>query len=397
MKVKWNLEYTTKSVYAIIVGCAVALFILIMLNISGIFDVFGVLLSILTPFLWAFAIAYILNRPVHFFETKVFSFMSRQKNRHKAVRGLSVAVVLILSLLIVAGLVWILVPQLVESLTSLVDQLPLYFDSFVEWLRSTLESFNIGSDKIMANVPTWESLLNTFLGTLKSAIPDLNTGVNFTVSIIGSVGSAFVALIASIYLMVSKERFIMQLKKFMFGVFPKKFVENTIRITRDSNKIFSGFITGKLFESLIVTGVTFVVMSIFGLHYSLLISVIMGIFNLLPYFGPFIGAIPSVLILLMVQPLDALIFIIITVVLQQIVGQIIGPRIIGNSTGLTAFWVIFAIILGGGLFGLLGMILGIPVFAIIYSVVKEYVEYRLKKKGLSTKAADYSSSAKPKQ
>ena len=175
----------------------------------------------------------------------------------------------------------------------------------------------------------------------------------------------------------------------------EKFTERMILVTRESHTIFSNFISGKLLESAIVGVLTFVCMTIIGIDYALLISIIMGIFNLVPFFGPFIGAIPSALLLLILNPADALWFIILTLVLQQLDGQLIGPKILGDSTGLTAFWVIFAIVLGGGLFGVLGMILGIPLFAVFYSLVREFTNSRLEKKGLSTRGFGLSLHKKP--
>lgn len=392
MKIKWNQEYTTRAVYCFLVAAAIILFLLLLLNLGGIFDGLGLLLSIISPFIWGFAIAYILNRPLLFFENKVFSFLSKKKPRSRVAHGLSVAVVSILFIVVLAGLVWIILPQLAESVLNLVSSLPSYFQSFSTWLQDILGGFHIDTTKWLPATTDWEAFSQQILSTLKNWFPDIaNAGINITVGVVGSVANFFIGFIASIYLMLSKDNFIMQIKKLLFGIFPKQFASNLIRVARDSHIIFSGFINGKLLESLIVGTLTFIAMTIIGIPYALLISVIMGVFNLIPFFGPFIGAIPSALLLLMVNPMDALWFVILTIVLQQIDGQIIGPKILSNSTGLTAFWVIFSIILGGGLFGVLGMILGVPVFAVIYGLFREFLNARLKKKGLSTRATDYKS------
>ena len=392
MKVRWNQEYKTKSVYVFITGALLMLFLTILLNLAGIFDALGTLLAIISPFIGAFAIAYILNRPMNFFEKKVFSFLNRSKPRPRLVRGLSVATVMLLFVAILGGLIAIIIPQLVASISNLIAQLPSYFQEFVAWLRGIMVNLHLNTAQLDQFAVEGQDFFTMILENVQKALPDLaNTGLNLTISAVNFISSAFVAFIASIYLLLSKERFIMQTKKACFALLPKRFTENMIRVTRDSHIIFSNFISGKIIESLFVGTLTFIALMIIGIDYALLISVIMAIFNLIPFFGPFIGAIPSVLLLLMVNPMDALWFIIVTVVLQQIDGQIIGPKILGNSTGLTAFWVIFAIIVGGGLFGVLGMILGIPVFAVIYALAREFINARLKKKGLSTHTKDYHS------
>lgn len=395
MKVRWNQEYKTKAVYVFITGALLMLLLMILLNLAGIFDALGTFFAIISPFIAAFAIAYVLNRPLNFFENKVFAFLSRKKPRPKLVRGISVAVVMLLFLVVIGGLIAIIIPQLVVSISNLITQLPQYFQEFVAWLRGIMVQLQINTAKLDQFAVEGQDFFAMLIEPIQKALPDIaNTGLNLTISAVNFLSSAFIALIASIYLLLSKERFIMQFKKVFFGIFPKRFTENLIRVTRDSHIVFSNFISGKIIESLFVGTLTFIAMIVIGIDYALLISVIMAAFNLIPFFGPFIGAIPSVLLLLMVNPMDALWFIIVTVVLQQIDGQVIGPKILGDSTGLTAFWVIFSIIVGGGLFGVLGMILGIPVFAVIYGLAKEFINARLKKKGLSTNTQDYHSEKK---
>ena len=392
MKIRWNQEYNTRTVYVIIAACVILLFFAILLNLAGIFDAIGLVLTILSPFLWGFAIAYILNRPMIFFETKVFAFVNRTKPRPRLARGLAVVVVMLIFLAILVGLIWIIIPQLIESLSGLIRQLPEYFQQFSVWVSDVATSVGLDGEKVRETIGTWEDLISRAIVFVNNAIPSIaDTGFNITMGVLTSIANFFIALIAAIYLLSSKESFILQSKKLGFAIFPKRFAEQTVRLARESHTIFAGFITGKLLEALIVGVITFIALTIINIPYALLISVIMGAFNLIPFFGPFIGAIPCVLLLLLVHPMDAVWFIVVTIVLQQIDGQIIGPKILGEYTGLTAFWVIFAIVLGGGLCGVLGMLLGVPVFAVVYSLVKQFVDMRLRKKGLSTKAYDYRS------
>lgn len=386
MKINWNKDYNTKAVYIFIVVAALMVFAAILLNLSGIFDALGVLIAILSPFLWGFGIAYILNRPVMFFERKVFHKLAAKKP--KVARALCVTICSLIMLGLIVALFWVIVPQLVSNLIILASNVPTYLRSLEAYIGRTFPALEYSS--IYASVNNW---LNANMAqNINELIPAVaGASVNLALSLVTGVATAFIALIASIYLLLSKEYFLRGIKKFCYAVLPEKFVTNAISLTRESNEIFSKFIVGKLTESLFVGLITFLGLTVFGIPYALLISAIMAIFNLIPFFGPFIGAVPCVLILLVANPWNALVFAILTLILQQIDGQIIGPKILGESTGLLPFWIIFAIILGGGLFGVMGMILGVPVFAVIFSVVRAITKYRLEKKGLSTDAADYES------
>ena len=209
---------------------------------------------------------------------------------------------------------------------------------------------------------------------------------------IGAVGfltDFFIGIIISIYFLNSKDTFLAQIKKVILATFKESTAQEIFEGAAFTNKTFGGFISGKIIDSIIIGIICFLVMSIFGWEYSLLISCIVGITNIIPFFGPFIGAIPSVLLLLMMNPWHALYFAIFAILLQQFDGNILGPKILGDSTGLESFWVLFAVLVGGGLFGFIGMIVGIPVFAVIYYYVGRQLNRRLAKKGFSTDLNDY--------
>jgi len=195
----------------------------------------------------------------------------------------------------------------------------------------------------------------------------------------------------AIYLWGSKEKFIAQSKKVSYAYLPQKFVDRMILLLQEANKIFGGFISGKIIDSAIIGVLCYIGMLILNIPYALLISVIVGVTNVIPYFGPFIGAIPSILLLLMVDPVEAIWFGVFVLILQQIDGNIIGPKIIGESTGLSAIWVVFSVTIFGGIFGFVGMLLGVPLFAVIYSVLTRSVNERLAKKNLSVSTDYYAS------
>ena len=208
------------------------------------------------------------------------------------------------------------------------------------------------------------------------------------VASIGSVASNFVAIFtsiaASIYMLADKEHLLHQLRTLAHAFLPEKAAENTLRICHYANVNFTGFFVGKIIDSAIIGVITFVAMAILRLDFALLISVFIGITNIIPVFGPFIGAIPSIFILLLVDPIQAVIFGVLILVIQQVDGNFIGPKILGSSIGISALWILFSIVVGGDLFGLVGMVVGVPLFATFYGLAREFVHYMLDKRGLDS-------------
>ena len=202
---------------------------------------------------------------------------------------------------------------------------------------------------------------------------------------------AVIGLIVMVYLLNMKDKLLTQAKMIIYGVFPMKIANKVIEEARYVHSVFGGFIIGKLLDSLIIGLLCFVVMSVAGMPYVLLVSVIVGVTNIIPFFGPFIGAVPSAFLILMDDPMMCLYFLILILLLQQFDGNILGPKILGDSTGLSSFWVLFAILLFGGLFGFVGMIVGVPTFAVFYRLVTELVTYLLGKRQLSMDIDQYKS------
>ena len=198
-----------------------------------------------------------------------------------------------------------------------------------------------------------------------------------------------IGIIVSIYLLIDKEKLCALSKKITYGLFNKKHADKIVELVERSNYTFGRFLIGKIIDSLIIGVLTFVILTIFKMPYTILVSVIVGITNIIPFFGPFIGAIPSFIIILFVSPVQAVWFLLIIFVIQQLDGNIIGPKILGDSIGISAFWILFSILVAGKMLGILGMIIGVPLFAIIYSIIKEYIEDKLNKKGLKVETKDY--------
>lgn len=413
MKFKWDKRYLYWGITAFAVIAACTILFIVLSNYEPIVGFFTSLLGILTPVAIAFIIAYLLAPLCSFFEKscfrKLFFKIDRGVQHHKSLknpdyhrknncskirrlaRGIAVFATLILALLICTALIWAVLPQLVVTIQTLISNLPSYIDEGNKLASSLLEDYpDIRSvvtefiNNIYTNLTDW--LANSLLPQVTNIVDTVSNGV---MGIVSAFLNVLIGFVISIYFLYNKELFAAQLKKILYGFFSIKSTNRFLRNVRHIHKVFGSFITGKLIDSLIIGLLFFIVLTIFNFPYALLVSIIMGICNIIPYFGPFIGAAPSTLLILLENPLYALYFIIIVVVIQQLDGNVIAPKIIGDSTGLSSFWVIFALLLGQGIFGFWGLIIGIPLFAVIYSFTKERVKKRLESRGLPTESKDY--------
>ena len=297
----------------------------------------------------------------------------------------------IVLLLLIAALVYLIIPQILGSVQMLVQNSGTYADNVSKWLDGLLKNYPeldsyVGGlfGNINANVGNW--LETKLLPQLGSLITSVSSGVY---GFARSIYNLIIGIIVSVYLLADKEGFLAAVKRLSYAVFSVETADKLRQGLNFVDKTFMGFLSGKILDSLIIGIICYIVCSILKMPYTLLVSVIIGVTNIIPFFGPLIGAIPSALIILMVDPSKCLIFVIFIIILQQIDGNIIGPRILGSSTGINGFWVMFAIILGSGLFGFWGMLLGVPVFVVIYTVIQNLIIKKLKKSDLPWKIADY--------
>lgn len=234
------------------------------------------------------------------------------------------------------------------------------------------------------NIQNW--IQTDLLRQMNVLMTNITTGA---INVLSEVFNFLVGCIVSVYMLFGKETFAAQIKKMLYAGMQVERANMVLHITRKSNEIFGGFIIGKIIDSAIIGVLCFIGITILDMPYILLVSVIVGVTNVIPFFGPYIGAIPSTILIALADPLKGLYFLIFIIALQQLDGNVIGPKILGNSTGLSAFWVVFSILLGGGLFGFIGMIIGVPTFAVIYYIVKMVVEEKLKKKKLPLDTEHY--------
>lgn len=340
------------------------------------FDVIAVRIKmftkVLSPFIAGFAIAYLLNTPMCFFERKLY------KNS-KYRRVLAITTVYLLALAVVVILLNLIIPQVVQSITDLAANMQTYLNSLDALVGDLSEQFQVEDDGINEMLGSYQDLMSDLSKKATDALPQI-VDVGFAVG--NGVISGITAVISSVYMLAGKDRLVPQLKKIMYASLPKRRADWLLEVCSQANRIFVGFINGKLIDSAIIGVLCFILCLIFRIPYPMLVSVIVGVTNIIPFFGPIIGAIPCLMILVIVDPWAALRFFALVIGLQQFDGNILGPKILGDSTGLSAIWVLIAIVTCGGLFGFPGMVLGVPTFAVLYSLVREWVNKRLRKKGI---------------
>ena len=396
-KLPYNRQYAIISAYAFLVILASAVCVFCLINYQAVLDIAGKLLNILSPFIWGACLAYLLN-PILKTAEKLLRWISRGKLSRRSNRSIGILITYICAIAILAVLLWIILPQLVESLRNLIPQITTWINSIPTLVNDLATKYNLDlnlltqNDTITAIVTRMRQMVTDFASDLTSIIPQL---LQLTSSLVAWVLNLLIIVILPVYLLASKELLYAHVKKAAYALLPRGGVDRLILLTHTANDIFSGFIIGKILDSAIVGSICFIGMALFNWPYAMLISVIIGITNIIPYFGPFIGAIPSILLLLIIDPRTAVMFTIFICILQQIDGNIIGPKILGNTTGLSAFWVIFSITLFSALLGPIGMIIGVPTFAVIYMLVREIAGWLLHRKGMAVATDAYASENEP--
>lgn len=377
-----NDQYFTISVYVVIVVAICALIVRVIMTPHAVSNSLLNVFSVLMPFLVGLLIALVLNPII-----RRLIILLNEKCSIKSLR-ICKALSLIITYLGVFGILAICVlyimPQLVISVSELVNKLPELYTVTYDFFNNLQERFpNLDVSELQKMV---DELLPEVVNALKKMATDLVPAVyNVSMGIISGVLNFIIAIIVSVYMLVDSKHLVHSLHKVICSFVPLRFIDVTLDIVKECNHIFTSFITGKAIDSTIIGILCFILMNIFNMQYSLLISVIVGITNMIPYFGPFIGAVPGVLIFLLISPLKALGFALLIFVLQQFDGLYLGPKILGDSTGLKPLWIIFSITVGGSLAGVIGMFLSVPVVAILYYVLNLILEYRLKKRSITIK------------
>lgn len=387
----------------LVIVAAIAIYFIIS-NADEIFSAIGNYIGILRPVVYGCVIAYILNPLMKTFQEWMVRFAERKGKRVSDKKkgfftGISITLSLVFGIVVIIVLCWMIIPQLLSSITSLTNNLPGKVNEYYHMLNESIRNNKYLADTLQevalsATEYIDQMLTEGFLPWLQSELlPSVNmVAVQFANGVIGVLNvlyNLFIGIIVAIYVLASKETFSAQSKKLVYGIFKKEHADVIIHYVKVSHGMFSGFIIGKIVDSTIIGIICFFLMTVMGLPYALLISVIIGVTNVIPVFGPYIGAVPSALLILIVNPMQALYFIIMLIILQQLDGNIIGPAILGESTGLSAFWVLFSILLFGGLWGIVGMIAGVPLFAVIYRIISDFINWKLSGRRLSTVTDNY--------
>ena len=417
---RWNKHYLGWGITAFVVIALSIVLVMMLSNLESIGTGIGNFIGAVSPIIYGFIIAYLLAPVVKAFETKVFrkAFTKydttvRPKVKVKKItsdddvlheeielkpyvtnkvrRGISVAVTFVIIFGILIGMIAALIPQLTSTLKMLVANIPSYIDNISIWVTNIFQEYPDMGAQINDMIDVGLSNLQNYLSS--DIIPRMGDYLGFltnsVMTVIGIVMNIFFGIVVAVYCLYSKELFSAQLKKTLYSLVSVNRSNKILVNIRKIHKSFGNFITGTLIDSFVVGCITFIVSTIAGVPFSVLVSVIMGLTNIIPYFGPFIGLVPSLILIFMENPVMCIVFTVIVLIIQNLNGNIISPKILGGSTGLTSFWVIFAILVGQGIFGFWGLIIGIPLFAVIFSTVKAFITDRLENKGLPSGSYAY--------
>lgn len=397
MKFRWNKKYLYWGTTAFAVVCASLLFYFVIFRMHVLFNGIRRIISIMMPVICGAVIAYLLIPVMNFQERKIFRYFKEKKNLvlekkyKRVVRYICIATSLLFAFFIIYSLLSMVVPSILDNIISIINDSPRYVQNIRHWLESLLkdnpEWKDIVFDYLNRYSPKVEAFLNMeVLPQVKAILQSLTTGVFGTLVFIKNL---LIGLIISVYLMAGKEEFVTQSKMLVYALFDTERANVIVRGFRFTHKTFGGFINGKIIDSVIIGILCYIGTSLIGTPYKLLVSVIVGVTNVIPFFGPYLGAIPSAFIILMVNPMHCLYFLIFILILQQFDGNILGPKILGDSTGLSSFMVIVAILLFGGLMGIPGMIIGVPLWAVMVAGVRHFRNHELRKKSMPTDEKAY--------
>lgn len=386
--IKWGVTLFT------VIAASIVL-LMILLNLDEFFSTLRAGLKIIAPITYGAVFAYLLNPIVNRTESLIAPLLAKTKlspeKRKRRSRAIGVTAAMIVGGLIVYATISLILPQLTATVTALVSNLPSYFRNAEAWVLRTLENnpelrqyANDAMDKLYSY---FNGLLETdILGNIQSVLLTVTSSVY---SVIREVINMVIGVIVAVYILLGKDKFIAQGKKIMVATMREDRANYLMEVLRQTHRIFSGFVVGKLIDSAIIGVLCYVGLLILRMPYQILIATIIGITNIIPFFGPIIGAVPTALLVLLVSPIQCVYFILFILALQQLDGNVIGPRILGNTVGISGFWVLVSITVASGLFGFAGMILGVPVFAVVYMLIDDRICHKLLKKGKTTATSAY--------
>ncbi len=372
--------FSGKVLSNIITGAVIGGIFVVFLNFAKVLEVAHLVYVLFRPFLAGMGIAYFLNLLLVPVEKKIFF-----KIKNKVVkRYLSLSLSLLIAAIIIMGLIFLIVPQFVESLTQLVANAPQYLNEAYVDITALLVRYGI-SETLVLEFLDPEDTINYIVGYVRDLIPSM---VNFSIAFGSGIASSLIALVTAIYILADKERLIRNFSLVLKAFTSEKAYSKTAEIISRAQIAFTSFLSGKTLDSLIIGLICLVFMLIFDMPYVPMITIIIAVTNMIPTIGPFIGGLPSSIIILLVDPIQGLWFGLFVILLQQFDGNILGPKILGESIGISAIWILFSVVFFGSLWGVLGMLIGVPLFAVCYDLFKEFIFNRLRQKHLENKKQD---------
>lgn len=398
MKFRPDKKYICWGITGFLVLAAAILFYYLIFHTDKMINIVKSVFSVCAPIIYGIIMAYLLTPLCSFFERKLlyplykaFHLDTEKQKTRRRIRTLAILLTMFLTVYMLYILISIVFKEVVASIQSIVLQSSIYVNNLERLLENILSSNKTIEEMATGLISTYSDELNNWLNN--SVLPRANIIIKeVSLSVLGVakvLWNLIIGMIISIYVLASRETFTGQAKKIVYALFHEDSANGIISDFRYANKTFGSFISGKIIDSIIIGILCFIFMRILELPYDILVSVIVGVTNVIPFFGPFLGGIPSALLILMVDPVSGLKFIVLILLLQQFDGNILGPKILGDSTGLSSFWVIFSITIFGAYFGIIGMAVGVPIFALIYAWLKRKLNTMLKKKGLATNTAEY--------
>ena len=406
MKKQHNNPYLYAGLTALSVIAVAMLLVFIIFRYKDLSKVVDVIITILQPFFIGSVIAYLLTPLCNRVEKFFGKILPEKKHKEKLMHFLGVFVSAAFAILIAAVLILLIVPATFNSIYQLIQSIPGYIMNFLDWINAKLKDYPQIRKYVLDFVDSVIEGINSRLQQFELTQGDANDIIQYAQTALSNLGSGItvvvkiiintvIGFIISIYLLNSRKLFAQQSKMTLYAVFKPSTADRIFDEVKFADKMFSGFFRGKVLDSAIVGVICFIVLKIMNIQDSMLVSVIVGVTNIIPFFGPFIGAIPSALLIFVTDPKKCLYFIIFIFILQQFDGNILGPKCMGSNINLSAFWVLFAILFFGGLFGFVGMLIGVPMFAVIYDILKKVIYYKLKKNGKNDLIDEYDCQKQP--
>lgn len=398
LKLEWNKKYTTIAIYACIVCSIAAIILTICLNFETVWDKLGQTVAIFNPIFLGIIIAYLCNPLMRWFERRVFTFTKKDpQNRRKCrvSRTLAILCTYLLIFLLIFLFLQLLVPQIMTSYNDLISRFSSYINSAIAFMDNLVRDFPLFNGEFetvvdLIDVNEITQKIREFITNSGNLFKDLtNYVLTYSANLVAGAKNLLLALIISVYLLAAKERIFAQIKKICSALFSAPRCKSIFSFAEYTDNTFGGFIVGKLLDSLIIGILSFIVFAVFDMPYYPLIAVIVGVTNVIPFFGPFIGAIPSAFIIFIAEPTKTIWFILLILLIQQLDGNVIGPKILGESTGLSSLGVIISITVMSGFFGIAGMFFGVPLFAVICALCRKFIESRLQIKELPLDTSAY--------